>query len=200
MYAIKQLCLLDWARFCELYATPMRIGVLPVDPTPEQISGMEDGLENLGSDAWAVIAAGADIKMPSAAGSGGDKVYGALSNYVDAQISKAVLGHVGSTDAVAGSLGGVDDAAQKARQTILEADEAALAATIRRDLLRPYVELNYPGQETPYIHWAVEAEEDLSERIRVDETLVRLGWVPPKSYWSDVYGRPMDEVKEVDNG
>lgn len=195
-YTLKTIALQDWSRFVELFATPLRVGRYEPGTPDSEIRALQTGLAELGTDAYAVISKMSEISFPSAAGSGGDKVYLAICNYLDAQASKAILGHVASADAVSGSLGGAETTAVNIRQDILEADARALATTLRRDLLAPFVRFNFPGAEVPYIHIAVEEGEDLLARASVDEKLVAMGWQPPVSYISDVYGRPIAQPGE----
>ncbi|WP_444870492.1 phage portal protein family protein [Rhodobacter capsulatus] len=82
-------------------------------------------------------------------------------DWLDQQISKAVLGQTATTDAVVGGLGSGKEhrAVQKDIET---ADAKALAAILNRDLIRPWMQLNFgPLKRYPRLKIEQPEQEDL---------------------------------------
>ena len=86
----------------------------------------------------------------------------AFVEYLDAQVSKAVLGQTLTTEMPRS--GGSRAAAQVhegVRRDILNADAKRLAATLARDLVRPIVELNMgPQRQYPKIELGLPDDSD----------------------------------------
>jgi len=75
----------------------------------------------------------------------GRYVFARLAEWIDRQISKAVLGQTMTADD--GSSHAQAQVHDEVRQDIIDADAKQLATTINRDLIKPYIDLNYGVQE-----------------------------------------------------
>ena len=169
-YAVK-----DWVQFIETYGQPTRIGKYPPNASPEDRDVLLRALTNLGADAAAMIPESMMIELVETRQSGGggrSSAHGALLAYIDALISKAVLGQTLTTEAGergARSLGEVHD---EVRRDIERSDALALGQTLTRDVARPLVALNH-GERRRYPRIAVGREETL-DVARVSEALAKL--------------------------
>lgn len=140
----------DWAAFAETYGQPMRLGKYDANATPADVDILYQAVAMIGTDCAAVIPKSMEIdfvKADGGAGSG-DKLYERWCDWLDRQVSKAVVGQSGTADAA-----GTDGFAQAkvldgVRGDLREADAKQLARTIRRDVIEPYVRFNY-GQDAP---------------------------------------------------
>ena len=94
---------------------------------------------------------------------GSSELYQSFCQYLDAQVSKAVLGQTLTTEMPRS--GGSRAAAQVhegVRRDILSADARRLAATLARDLVRPIVELNMgPQAHYPKIQLGLPDDSDV---------------------------------------
>ena len=142
-WMFKSYTLRDWVRFVEAYGQPLRLGTYHGGASREDIDVLRRAVFDIAADAGAVIPEGMDIRFESAGDSGrsGSAFYSDLLAYLDAQVSKAVLGQTLTTDAGdrgSGSyaLGRVHD---DVRQDIERSDARQLAATLARDIARPIV-------------------------------------------------------------
>ena len=142
-YAVR-----DWAEFIATYGQPFQIGKFPPGAGEEDKAILLRALTNLGTDAAAMIPESMMLEFAQVSGSGGGSsgsqatAHGSLLEYIDALISKAVLGRTLTTEAGdkgARSLGEVDD---EVRHDIERSDTMALSQTLSRDLARPLVALN----------------------------------------------------------
>ena len=99
---------------------------------PKDIDTLIKAVANIGSDAAAVLPDNMRIEFVEAAKSaGGEKLFQGLAEWLDRQVSKAVLGQVASTEGTPGKLGN-DDTQAEVRQDILKADAKALGNTVSR--------------------------------------------------------------------
>jgi len=174
MYIFKNYAIKDWSIFLERFAMPMRVGKYGPGASEIDRKVLRDAVLNLGADAAAVISESTKIEFLESDGKrASSDLYERKAEYCDKAMSKAVLGHTGSSDSTPGKLGGEDQAAD-VRQDILEADAKHLEKVIRFQVLGPWVGFNY-GQDkgVPKFKLRYEGDEDLEKTAKVYGSLVR---------------------------
>lgn len=145
-YLCKAYTLKDWMAFAEVFGMPLRLGRYGPGATEDDIQTLVRAVANIGSDAAAVLPESMRIEFQEAASTAaGDGLFLKLAEWLDRQISKAVLGQVATTEGIPGRLGN-DNAQEDVRKDILRADAKQLANTLNRDLVRPFVDLNFGPQ------------------------------------------------------
>ena len=95
-------------------------------------------LIQLGADAAGIIPEGASIEFVTTEKTSSTDLYERLARYCDEQISKAILGQTLTSDSGGGSYA-QSKTHNEVRHDLTVADCKALAATLRRDLIRPLV-------------------------------------------------------------
>lgn len=191
MYLVAWHALVDWSAFVEVFGTPLRIGKYAEGTRKEEIAKLKTALVELGTDGAAVLSQAVDLSIEArGTTSGGDQVQERLTRYGDATVTKVVLGHVASADAVSGSLGGAEGSSLQVRQDIRADDAGSLDETWRRDLLRWFVEFNWgPAAPIPYqVHSTETPEEELARAKRDEILLPRVAY--PDSYFRNSYRIP----------
>lgn len=171
MYGIK-----DWLGFLEIYGIPLRLGKYGTSASEEDKEVLKTAVANIGSDAAAILPDSMVIEFQQVAqASGASEVFARMVEWIDRQISKAVLGQTASAEGTPGKLGN-EDSQEAVRQDIIAADAKQLANTINRDLIRPYIDINYGPQEVyPRVIITVPEKEDLTALAANLEKLVPLG-------------------------
>lgn len=168
----------DWAIFTQTYGQPVRIGKFQSGASNEDKAILFRAVANIAGDCAAIIPEGMSIEFIEAKNvSAGGDLYERRADWLDRQISKAVLGQTGTTDSKQGGLGdGGNKVHDGVREDIETADCKALAATLNRDLVRPWVDLNYGPQRTyPRIRIGRPKKEDVAGLVSALETLVPMG-------------------------
>lgn len=173
-YLIQQFTLQDWAAFSEVYGMPLRVGKYNAGASPADKRTLLKAVASIANDAAAIIPAGMDIEFHEVSGSNGAEVFGGLLSYVDKQVSKLVVGQTMTSDD--GASLGQAKIHNEVRLDILRADCKQLARTANRDLIKPYVDLNFGPQEYyPYVQMLVPDPEDVSALATALKDLVPLG-------------------------
>lgn len=151
----------DWMRYAELFGMPLRIGRYGPGAKPDDIAVLRRAVAQLAADAAAILPEGMKIDFQEIANAaGGAELFEKLAEWLDKQISKAVLGQTMTTDD--GSSQSQANVHNEVRKDILKADAKQLAATVNRDLVRVFVDLNYGEQEDyPKVVLQVTEPEDL---------------------------------------
>ncbi len=190
-YLFKNYTLKDWVAFAEVYGQPIRVGKYGAGATPEDRDVLLTAVSAIGSDAAAIIPDSMMIEFVDNVGKASSaQIYERLLDYLDKQVSKAVLGHTGSADSTPGKLGS-EDQAKDVRQDLLIADGKQLAATLNRDLVRPVVDLNLgPRRRYPRVRLQVEEAEDLTALASNISTLVPMGLQVEESWVRDKFNIP----------
>lgn len=139
----------DWAIFTQTYGQPLRVGKFGLSATEQDKSTLLRAVTNIAGDCAAIVPDSMmiDFIETKNVGSSTD-LYLKRIDHLDQQISKLVLGQTATTDAVTGGLGSGKEH-REVQKDIETADARALAAILNRDLIRPWIDLNY-GPQTAY--------------------------------------------------
>lgn len=185
-YTIK-----DWMTFAELFGMPLRIGKYQPGADKEDIAVLKMAVANLGSDAAAVIPDSMLIEFQeSTRASGGHELFERLADWLDRQVSRGILGQSATTEGTPGKLGN-EEAQSEVREDIRDDDAIQLAETLNRDLVRPFIDLNWGAREQ-YPELVLRAIEEEDTRLLIDalKELVPLGLRVEQSVIRDKLGLP----------
>ncbi len=162
-YLFKNYIVKDWITFTEVFGQPLRVGRYHPGATEQDKQTLLRAVANIGTDAAAIIPESMVIEFTEAHQSGTADLYQGFCEYLDSQVSKAVLGQTLTTEMP--SSGGSRAAAEvhdAVRRDILNSDARRLGATLTRDLARPIVELNLgPQRRYPAIELVVQDDSDV---------------------------------------
>ncbi|MGA9724814.1 MAG: DUF935 domain-containing protein [Candidatus Binatus sp.] len=162
-YLFKNYVLKDWVTFTEVFGQPLRVGKYHPGASEQDKQALLNAVSRIGTDAAAIMPESMVIEFTEAHQSGSSEMYQSFCEYLDAQVSKAVLGQTLTTEMP--SSGGSRAAAEVhegVRRDILNADARRLAATLARDLVRPIVELNMgPQRRYPKIQLGLPDDGDV---------------------------------------
>jgi phage gp29-like protein len=161
-YLFKNYVLKDWVTFAEIFGQPLRLGKYGAGATETDKTALLQAVANIGTDAAAIIPDSMIIEFTQARSSASVDLYERFCEYIDRQLSKAVLGQTLTTDLPRGS--GSRAAAQVhqlVRRDILSSDSQTLQATLTRDLIKPLVDLNAgPQHHYPQLQLALPDDQD----------------------------------------
>lgn len=199
-YLFKSFTLRDWTSFLETYGMPIRLGRYGAGASPEDQKKLLRAVRSIASDAAAIIHESMNIDFVSAdkGGSGtGGGVFAAMASYLDEAISKAVLGQTQTTDK--GSNRAQAQVHDGIRKDILLSDARAVGATLKRDIVVPYVDLNHgPRPRYPSVVLIIRDNQDITTTAEALEKLVPMGLKVQMSEVRDLLGfADPDEGAEV---
>ncbi|MEQ1499150.1 MAG: DUF935 domain-containing protein [Novosphingobium sp.] len=181
----------DWAIFSQTYGQPVRIGKFHEGATKEDKATLFRAVANIAGDCAAIIPQSMQIEFVEAKNvTAGSDLYEKRADWLDRQISKAILGQTNTTDAQSGGLGsGQAQVHDGVREDIETADCKALSAAINRDLIRPWIDLEYgPQRKYPRVVIARPTQEDLQQLTESLNVLVPLGMRVSASEVRDKFG------------
>lgn len=176
-YLFKNYVLKDWVTFAEVFGQPLRVGKYGPGATEQDKETLLRAVANIGTDAAAIIPESMLIEFTEARQGGSSEMYMGFCGYLDAQVSKAVLGQTLTTEMSGGS--GSRAAAEvhdSVRRDILAADARRVAATLNRDLVRPIVDLNLgPQKRYPRVSLGLPDESDMKAFAEIVAALADRG-------------------------
>lgn len=166
----------DWAIFTQTYGQPVRIGKFGAGASEADKATLFRAVANIAGDMAAIVPEGMMIEFIESKNVGpGSELFEKRADWLDRQTSKAVLGQTTTTDAVSGGHA-VAQEHREVQEDIETADCKGVAATLNRDLVRPWVDLEHgPQQAYPRIRIARPKAEDLNGLTTALERLVPLG-------------------------
>lgn len=202
----------DWAIFTQTFGQPVRVGKWGTGASKEDKDTLFRAVSNIAGDMAAMIPNTMQIEFIESSNIGSASGnYKDRSNWLDEQVSKAVLGQTGTTDAKTGGLGSGKEH-REVQVDIERADAGALAAILTRDLIRPWVQLNSgPRRAYPRLKISRPDEEDLKAfadavtpfidrglAVSVDAIYAKFGLSAPKA--GETLLRPVQNVTSPDPG
>ena len=197
MYLFKNYTLKDWVAFCEVYGMPLRLGKYQPGASEDDKRALMQALAQIGADAAGIFPNGTTIEFVNTEKASSTDLYERLARYCDEQVSKAILGQTLTSDSGGGSYA-QSKTHNDVRQDLIVADCKALAATLRRDLIRPLVLFNFgEDRRIPYIRFDAEESEDLERTANILGTLIeKTGLKVPTSYIYKKFSIPKPEGGE----
>ncbi|WP_119352927.1 DUF935 domain-containing protein [Azohydromonas sediminis] len=189
-WVFKSYALRDWARFAELFGQPIRVGKYHQGASPDDVAVLKQAAFSLGSDAAAVIPQEMVLELvESGSKSASADLYHKLIDYLDRQVSKAVLGQTMTTDD--GSSLAQARVHNEVRLDLIRADARAIEATLARDLFAPIVRLNL-GEDAPLprLHLVVEEPQDMAALADQVAKLAGAGVAIPQGWVRQKFGIP----------
>lgn len=173
-FMLKSYTLQDWAAFLEVFGMPLRVGRYDDTASPEEKRILLKAVRDLGSDAAAIIPKGMEIDFVEAKGGQGNAVFGAMTEYLDKQMSKAIIGQTMTVDE--GSSLSQSKTHDEVRDDIKKADARQMGTTINRDLIADFVGFNWGWDRVPpKVASPVEDAEDIEVLTTALTGLVPLG-------------------------
>lgn len=189
-YLFKNFGIKGWVAFAEAFGQPIRVGKYHPSATEADKEILLRAVRSLHSDCAAIIPESMIVELIKAEVRGTVDLYERQANFFDYQVSKAVLGQTTTTDAVSGGHA-VSQEHDKVREDIERADAKQVAATLRRDLVRPIVDLNRgPQKQYPLLKIGRRNQVDMDKLSQQLERLVPLGLEVEQSVVRDMMGLP----------
>lgn len=197
MYLFKNYTLKDWVAFCEVFGMPLRLGKYQPGASEDDKRALMQALVAIGADAAGIFPDGTAIEFVNTEKTSSTDLYERLARYCDEQVSKAILGQTLTSDSGGGSYA-QSKTHNDVRHDLTAADCKAIAATLRRDLIRPLVLYNFgEDKRIPYLRFDAEESEDLTQTATVIGTLIReAGLKVPTSYIYKKFSIPKPEGDE----
>lgn len=185
-----------WLMFLEKFGMPTVKGKYPPGTPPEQQQALLDAIDALQNETGIKIPNTMELELMEATRQG-RVTYETLCEYMDKQISKAVLGQTATTEGTPGKLGG-DEAQGEVRQDILKADADLLCECLNGTLIRWIVDYNFPGvTDYPSVWIRTDAEQDLKALAERDKVLASdIGLPVGRKYFYETYAIPEPEEGE----
>lgn len=185
-----------WLVFLEKYGTPTAVGKYPPGTDKTQQEALLEALEAIQSEAGVKIPETMTIDLLEAT-RGGKVTHQSLCDYMDRQISKAVLSQTASTEGTPGKLGN-EETQNEVRDDIIVADSGLLAECLNETLVRWIADYNHPNLTVyPRLNIKAGAERDLNDLIARDEKLVTsIGLPVDADYFYQTYGVPAPTGKD----
>lgn len=170
----KQYTMKDWISFIETYGLPLRLGRYGPEATPDDVRKLFQAVANIGTDAAAVLPKSMQIDFENGPAATGDRLFETFARWADEQISKAVLGQTMTADS--GSSEAQAKVHNEVRHDIAQSDARAIMGTINRDIVRPFVALNFGEQlHFPRIVLGIQEAEDARAKVEGAVKLAGIG-------------------------
>ncbi|MFN7004091.1 MAG: DUF935 domain-containing protein [Roseinatronobacter sp.] len=175
----------DWAIFTQTFGQPLRLGKWGAGASEADKDTLFNAVANIAGDCAAIIPESMSIDFIETKNVGSSStLYKERSDWLDMQISKAVLGQTATTDAVTGGLGSGKEHRQ-VQEDIERADAKAMTAIVNRDLIIPWMQLEFgPLKAYPHLRIGRPEQVDIKLEAEVFERLNKAG-LPLKR--SEVY-------------
>jgi phage gp29-like protein len=189
LYLFKNFDLKAWVEFLEVFGQPIRLGKYGQGASADEKATLLRAVRSLAKDAAAIIPQSMQVDLIEAKVSGNVTVQQAFADWVDRQVSKAVLGQTGTTDT--GQYVGTANAHDKVKDDIERDDARQVANTINDCLVRPVIDLNL-GPQARYPRLVIARPDAVDTKLFMEtvKTFVELGGDVEQSVVRDRLGLP----------
>jgi phage gp29-like protein len=181
-----------WLVFLEKFGMPTAVGKYPNGASSDEKKRLLQALGAIQSDSGVRIPETMSIELLEAARSG-TADYLEMYNAMNATISKVILGHTGTTDSIAGKLGG-DNMASEVRADLVAADADLICSSFNRTVVKWLVEWNFNGAKLPTVYRDVAPATDLKMQVERDKVIFDMGYKPTLDYISTTYDIAVEAV------
>jgi len=192
-YLGKHFALKDWLVFAEVFGMPVRIARYEPSASPEEKRELLEMLRSLGADAAGIFSKAVELEVIESNRGTPPPPFEAICDFLNRELSKAWLGQTLTTE-TAGQTGTLSTAQihNQVRLDLREDDIRKEGRTIRRDVLRPLVELRFGrAVPVPYFRRKLERPRDLRELSAVVAAAVNdLGMRVPVRWAHETLGIP----------
>jgi phage gp29-like protein len=185
-----------WMVFLDKFGMPTGVGKYPPGTPKEQQQALLDAIDAIQKETAVKIPNTMAIELLEAARTG-KVTYETLCEYMDKQMSKAVLGQTASTEGTPGKLGN-EGSQEEVRQDVLKADSDLLSEIYNATLIRWIVDYNFSNvAEYPKFWIRTKEEGDLKPLAERDKIIAGDLRVPVGvNYFYETYGIPAPEKDE----
>lgn len=190
-----------WLAFVDRFASPLPIGKYPQGRMDIR-DDLLDAMRAIAHEAGIAIPEDSTLDFLDADKSGSVTCYKDLADYMDREISKAVLGETGTTDQQgSGGSRARDAIGNEVRLEIAKSDADLLSETLNRTLARWITEFNLPDAQPPTIWRRFKDLEDSDpdERIGRDKQLLDYGYRLTPDKVVEIYGDGYEPVTKIED-
>ncbi|WP_457587299.1 DUF935 domain-containing protein [Ensifer canadensis] len=192
----KRQALSHWLRSNEKHATPTTVAQYEGDYDKNVETRILGAIRRMANDTGVAVPATVELSLLEAQRGGGSVDHGAINRYLDELISEAVLGETLSTNSGERGARSLGEVHNQVRIAIAKADADLVCTSIRDQLVRWIVELNFPGAGIPDVWRDFSEAEDLDAKVKRDKTLTEMGYRPKDpQYVDDTYGGEWIDTK-----
>jgi phage gp29-like protein len=193
-WLLKSYTVKDWAAFCEIFGQPLRLGKYGAGASDKDKRALLRAVRSIARDAAAIIPDTMDMELIQTKASGG-AVFKEFAEFLDGQVSKAVLGQTITTDD--GSSMAQAEVHDGVRMDIAKADARALAKSINDGLIIPYCQANFGARDRyPGLKLDIDEPEDLDLASKVLDRLIKAGLELAADEVRDKFGYRKPEAGE----
>jgi SPP1 gp7 family putative phage head morphogenesis protein len=187
-----------WVVFGERFGSPTTVGKYPRGSGKPEQDKLLAALEAIQKETGIIIPEDLVIELLEAARKTSTDTYEKLCQFMDLQISKAVLGQTLTTEVGERGSYAASKTHEDVRQDIVKADADLLCELLNNTLIPWLVDYNHPDVRAyPQIWIHTEEEEDLKPLAERDKILTKdVGLPVSKQYFYDTYNIPKPEEGE----
>ena len=178
--------------YLEIYGLPLRLGTYPAGASAEDKRTLLRAVTEIGHNAAGIIPTGMIIDFKEAA-KGVSAPFLDQARYQDEMVAKVILGQTLTSGEGKNGTQALGTVHADVRNMIRDADAAAVAATITRDMLWPFVQFNVLGvdpRRMPRVHIDTKDPRDLSSFVDGLTKYVSLGGKVAASWAAQEAGVP----------
>jgi len=170
-YSIK-----DWMSFMDIYGIPLRLGKFKPTADDKSREVLKQAVQNLGSDAAAVISEDTTIEFIESRLSGDHALFQNAVEFFNRQKSKRVLGQTLTTEQGNSGSYALGNVHERVRNDIRQLDCLLLDETLTRDLIVPLVEANFgPQKRYPRFESDASDADERAQKLDALKTLYQMG-------------------------
>jgi phage gp29-like protein len=162
-----------WMVFAERFGSPTVVGKYPPGASPEQQAALLEAVAAIQQETGIKIPDTMNIELLEAVRSSTVNTYSELLAFMNAEISKVVLGQTLTTQEGASGSYALGKVHAEVRGDIIRADAQALAESLSRGPLTWLTQFNFPGRPAPRFEFMPEQGQAMLDAAERDRVIIR---------------------------
>lgn len=187
----KLFALAAWTEHAEKFSIPFLHGKTNLTD-PDAVSKLENALIQAGREMILVTDHGDEIKPLQISGTDTYKIYDALTERINTELSKLIVGQTMTTDS--GSSRSQAEVHDKTGGEIAESDRELIECIVNDELLPRLRSLGYPIPEEARFEFDLKREENVEDQAKVYDLLLKHYKISPEKIKA-VFGIDVEEKK-----
>lgn len=187
----KNNCIENWSEWAEVFGMDMRVG--KTDAEGENKKKFLNMLRDIGSSGYGVIDKEDTVEHFGTARTDAYKVYEALMDTVDKNVSKLIFGQ----DVVTNNTGRViGEVGENVSNLYGDSDAKFVARVINKEVFPKLEALGLASFKGFKFKWDTTEKISLKDQAEIDYKISQTGWRPAKAYLEEKYACKLEEMPE----
>lgn len=185
-----------WLEYADKFTTPAVVGTSPAGATPEMQQRVLIAAESIATGSKAAsLPDGCTLDTLESKRAAAEMVYSSFIEYLDEEISKAVLGESATSGSATHSSKAATQVHSDLHKILAVSDSTRIDAALNSGPIKWLTEYNVPGAKPPRLETDTSEPADLKKAAEIVAVLASAGWKRKREWIEQTFGGEFEECE-----